>query len=315
MPQIVAVDFGGTHIRTAYFPTPSPPPESQSKIKTRSEDGVSAVIHSLITQIEEHFPSKPDDVRIGVGSPGPLDTTSGVILEAPNLEGWENIPLRDELQTHFKCPVFLGNDANVAALGEWRFGAGRGKENLIYLTISTGIGGGVIIAGKLLQGARGLGGELGHMIVDLDGPLCSCGLRGHVEAFAAGPGIARRALEQMRTGRESSMEIGAGSSVELTAFDVGKAANSGDPLAVEIIKETGSILGQYMASLSHAFNPQVFVIGGGVSQVGALLFDSIKRALFESLMHSAYEENLEVVPAELGDDAGLVGAMVLASES
>jgi glucokinase len=315
MPQIVAVDFGGTHIRTAYFPTPSPQPESQSKIQTRAEEGVDAVLSHLIAEIEALLPAARNDVRIGVGAPGPLDPFSGIILDTPNLPGWVNVPIRDKLSAHFKCPVSLGNDANVAALGEWRFGAGSGKDNLIYLTISTGIGGGVITDGKLLLGAKGLGGELGHMVVDMDGPICSCGHTGHLEAFAAGPAIARRALEQIRDGRDSSLSKRVASSGELSARDVGDAAIAGDPLAVEIVEDTGFILGKHMASLSHAFNPEIFIIGGGVSQIGAILFDSIKQALHESLIHPAYQKELDVVPAALGDDAGLVGAMVLASDS
>ena len=314
MSQIVAIDFGGTNIRVAYFPTPEPPPAKHSKLPTCASDGPQAVITRIIEAIQAILPSERENLRIGVGSPGPVNPHKGLILKAVNLPGWVNIPIRALIQEQFGCHVAVGNDANVAALGEWRFGAGKGTSNLIYLTISTGIGGGVIMDGQLLLGAQGLGTELGHMTVEPEGPICSCGQLGHLEAVAAGPALARQATAFIETGRPSILAKKLDEKRHLTGKDVGEAAQEGDPLAGEIIERAGEIIGRHMADLAHAFNPEVFVLGGGVSQLGPLLFEPVERSLRAHVMNPAYVEDLRVVPAALGDDAGLIGAMVLASQ-
>jgi glucokinase len=314
MPQIVAVDLGGTNIRAAYFPTAEPPPKKQSKSPTHASEGPEVVIARLIDVIQSMIPEKHDALRIGVGSPGPLDPVRGIIYKAVNLPGWVNIPLKEKLETHFGCSVEVGNDANLAALGEWRFGAGRGTNNLVYLTISTGIGGGVIVDGRLLLGAQGLGAEVGHITVIPDGPICGCGQRGHLEAVAAGPAIARHAMVLLEAGRSSILNEKLETTEPLTSEDVGKAAHQGDSLAIEIVEYAGEIIGRVMADLAHLFNPEVFILGGGVSQIGPLLFESIDRTLRSHVMDSAYVKDHCVLPAALGDDAGLIGAMVLASQ-
>ena len=313
MPEIIAVDFGGTNIRAAYFPSPEPPPATQIKIPTKADEGPEAVLGRLVEAIESQYPDRHHDLRIGIASPGPLNPMEGIILMAPNLNGWRDVPLRDRVQDRFGVPVFIGNDANLAALGEWRFGAGRGTRHMIYLTLSTGIGGGVIVDGRLLLGWRGLAAELGHLTLDTQGPLCGCGQKGHAEALAAGPAIARRAIERLHSGEPSSLASELKRHGTLTAKQVGDAARHGDNLAIQTIAEAGAWIGLLLADLAHAFNPQIFVLGGGVSQIGALLFDPIERSLERHVMDPAYIEGLRILPAELGDDAGLVGAMVLAS--
>ena len=315
MLGIIAVDFGGTNIRAAYFPSPKPPPTSQNKTTTLASEGPDSVITRLIQAIESQIPEGDVEFRIGIGAPGPLDPRSGVVLNSPNLAGWTNIPLRDQLSEHFGVPVFLGNDANVAALGEWRFGAGQGTNNMIYLTISTGIGGGVIADGQLLLGARGLAGELGHLTIEKNGPTCGCGVKGHIEAVAAGPAIARNATAQLKSGRLSTLKKTLNSEGKITSLCVGEAANAGDELALSVIEEAGTRIGHHLADLAHAFNPEVFIIGGGVSLLGDLLFEPIKRSLREHIMDPAYLDGVRILPAALGDDAGLVGAMVLANQS
>lgn len=314
MPQIIAVDFGGTNIRVAYFPTAEPPPKKISKSPTRASEGPEAVIARLEKAIQALIPKEHHDLRIGVASPGPLDPTRGVILNAVNLPGWVEIPLKDKLETQFGLPVEIGNDANLAALGEWRFGAGRGTNNLVYLTISTGIGGGVIIDGRLLIGAQGLGAEIGHTTVAPEGPLCGCGQYGHLEAVAAGPAIARQAMGLLESGRSSTLREKFELNETLTSKDVGKAAQAGDELACEVIEQAGEYIGRALSDLAHIFNPEVFILGGGVTQIGSLLFEPIDRALRSHIMHSAYVEDLRLLPAALGDDAGLIGAMVLVSK-
>ena len=314
MPSIIAVDLGGTNIRVAHFPSSAPPPLTQSKIPTQASEGPQAVMGRLIHAIEEHIQSDTGMYKIGVGAPGPLDPIQGVVLEAPNLPGWENIPLKTLLNEHFNVPVAVGNDANVAALGEWRFGAGRGTQHMVYLTLGTGIGGGVIIDGKLLIGAHGLAAELGHMTVEPDGPICGCGKPGHLEALASGGAIARTAEELLAQGSESTLAEQLSKAAKLTSFDVGQAAIAGDALARSIISQVGEIIGQQLASLAHVFDPEVFVLGGGISQIGDILFNPIRSAFHNYVLHPRYAEHTEVLPAALGDDAGLVGAMVLSSQ-
>ncbi len=306
---VIAVDLGGTNLRAALFTEDAPEATRLEKVPTLAEEGPDAVIARMIAAIEAVAPADHQGLRIGVGAPGPLDPFAGVVLEAPNLPGWERIPLRDRLADHFGCPVALGNDANLAALGEWRHGAGRGTRHLIYLTVSTGIGGGVIVDGELLLGARGLAAELGHMTVVPDGPLCGCGQRGHLEAVAAGPALARRARELLALGRVSTL---ARLEEEIDARHVGRAAQEGDALAREVVAEAAGLIGRHLAGLAHAFNPEIFVIGGGVSRIGAPFFEPMERALRAGLMYPVYGDGLRLVPALLGDEAGLVGAMVLA---
>jgi glucokinase len=315
MLKVVAVDFGGTHLRAAYFPDNDPHPKSQSKTPTNAQDGPDAVVSRIVESIEHLAPADRRGLKIGVGVPGPLDPVAGVVFETPNLPGWLNIPLRQLLQDRCGTPVVIGNDANVAALGEWRYGAARGADDVLYLTISTGIGGGVISGGRLLLGVSGLAGELGHMTVDPDGAVCGCGLRGHLEAEAAGPAIARKYRQRLTAGGESDTTDPARPAAHISAADVGRAAMQGDPLALSVIEEAARIIGRQLASLVHAFNPKVIVIGGGVSSLGPMLFDPLEQALRENVMHPAYLRNLEIVPAALGDDAGLIGAMVLARET
>jgi glucokinase len=205
-------------------------------------------------------------------------------------------------------PVFLENDANLAAVGEWYFGAGQGHHHLIYLTISTGIGGGVIINDQLLTGARGLGAEIGHLSILPDGPLCSCGKRGHLEAIASGTAIARYVSEQIAAGRSSSLSHES----HITAKTVATAARNGDELALEAFQRAGNALGQGIADLLHIFNPSILVFGGGVSQSGDLLFAPMRRKLDELIMSQGYLENLTITKSPLGDDAGLLGTLAQA---
>jgi glucokinase len=314
MFDVVAVDMGGTNLRAAYYPTEEPQPAAQRKIPTQASEGTEAVLLRLISLIRDVAPPGHKDLRIGVAAPGPLDPRRGMVYGAPNLPGWHAVPLRDRLAEALGCPVYVGNDANLGALGEWRHGAGRGVENLMYLTIGTGIGAGVIADGRLLLGARGLAAELGHMTVEPDGPLCGCGQRGHLEAVAAGPALARQAIERVQAGEPSSLAERIHSGKHVGGADVGAAAQAGDGLALDIVIRAGEAIGRHLASLVHAFNPEVIVLGGGVSSLGRVLLDPMERTLQAQLMSPVYLEGLRLVPAALGDDAGLIGAMVLARE-
>jgi glucokinase len=312
MSSILAVDFGGTNIRVAYFAQPSPPASDQIKKPTKAEEGPEHVLGRLKDAISELMPEDPSEIRIGIAAPGPIDPQQGVIYNAPNLSGWKNIPLRQQLFDEFGCPVYLGNDANLAALAEWRHGAGIGTEHMIYLTIGTGIGGGVISHGHLLTGSRGLGAELGHMTIQSDGPRCGCGIQGHIEAVASGPAIARNAIERLEAGEKSSLQPSLEAGKPISTVEIAEAAKKGDPLSLDVLSEAGRMIGHHLANLAHAFNPELFVLGGGVSSIGELFFNPIRQSLEEHVMDPVYLENVRVAPASLGDDAGLVGAMVLA---
>lgn len=314
MAHIVAVDLGGTHIRAAYFPTFEATPATQTKVETLASEGPDAVIERISQAIESQIPDGVaiNDISIGIGAPGPLDPATGVVLEAPNLPGWVDFHFVDRMREHFDCPIALGNDANMAALGEWRFGAGIGTQHLVFLIIGTGIGGGIISAGQLITGARGLAGEVGHVSITSNGPPCGCGQSGHVEALAAGPAIARRAMAKLADGQASTLRDKYEAQGSIRTEDIGRAANEGDELAIDTLTETGDILGKHLANLAHIFNPEIFVLGGGVSQIGEPLFEPIRAAFHKYVMHPAYLEGLRIVPATLGDDGGLVGAMILA---
>jgi glucokinase len=217
------------------------------------------------------------------------------------------VRLAEALKMRVGLPVLLGNDANLAALAEARHGAGKGVRDLIYLTVSTGIGSGVVADGRLLLGANGIAAEAGHMTLSLDGPLCGCGNRGCLEAYASGTGLANRATEAVAAGRASSLSR---IQEELTAVHISDAADEGDALAQELIDQAGHALGVGVRNLLHLFNPSVVVIGGGVSQIGPRLWDPMLKVVDEDAM-TTYRRDLRIVPAALGDDSGLIGAALL----
>lgn len=305
MSYIVAVDIGGTQIRAAAYEPNRITPFAQKKTPTRaSEPGV---FGRLVQAIESVW--QPGEVEaIGIASPGPLDPHTGTILDTPNIKEWINFPVGPRLYETFGVPVYLDNDANMAGLAEWQYGAGRGHDHLIYLTVSTGIGGGVISNGHLLQGFRGMGAELGHVIVDPNGPLCGCGHRGHVESFSSGPAIARYVAEQIKAGKESSLRF----TPKPSAFQVAEAALRGDALALSAFERAGFYLGIAVANLLAIFDPSIVIFGGGASQAGDLLFKPFEASLRSHVFHPHYLDGLIITKAALGDDAGLLGALALA---
>jgi glucokinase len=305
MSLIVAVDIGGTHIRAAAYEENSITPLRHQR--TRSHGTETGVFDRLVKTIESVWQAGTVDA-IGIASPGPLDPHIGMILDTPNIPEWVNFPLAPKLSEHFGVPVYLDNDANMAGLGEWQYGAGKGHDNLVYLTISTGIGGGVISSGTLLQGFHGMGAELGHMIVDPNGPVCSCGHRGHIEAFSAGPAIARYVCEQMEAGQRSSLQT----QLNLSAAQVADAAFQGDALAIAAFERAGFYLGIAVANYLAIFDPSILIFGGGVSQAGELLFKPFRESLRQHVFHPHYLDDLVITKAALGDDAGLLGALALA---
>ncbi|HSL46655.1 MAG TPA: ROK family protein [Anaerolineales bacterium] len=305
MSLTVAIDIGGTHIRVAVYEPNSITPIYHQR--TRSLANEPGVYNRLEQAVEAVWPQEKV-AAIGIASPGPLDPHTGTILATPNIPEWKNFPLTSKLSQHFGVPAYLDNDANMAGLAEWQYGAGKGHQDLVYLTISTGIGGGVISNGCLLQGFRGMGAELGHMIIDADGPLCGCGKRGHVESFSSGPSITRYVREQIEAGQESTLHA----QPTLNAALIADAARAGDALAISAFERAGRYLGIAVANYLAIFDPSILIFGGGVSQVGDYLFKPFEESLHQHTFHPHYLDNLVITRAALGDDAGLLGALALA---
>ncbi len=309
MGAIIAVDIGGTHLRAALYEPDNTTPIVHERVDTQAtKPGVFERMQALIQSI---WPKDRQVEAIGVASPGPLDPYTGYVLKTPNIPEWNNFPVAPNLSDHFHVPAFLDNDANLAALGEWKFGAARGHNDVLYLTISTGVGGGVVSDGRLVRGYHGLATELGHTTIDPDGPLCSCGYPGHLESFSSGPAIVKYVLKELQNGATSDLKA----DQKLTARVIAEAAFHGDPLAVSAYRRAGEYLGIGVANFLIAFDPSIVIFGGGVSQVGPLLFDPFQASLKKRVFHPRYLEGLKIERAALGDDAGLLGALALAQIS
>jgi glucokinase len=321
--NIIGIDVGGTKILGIRA-------DEQGKIKsklrwpTRGSDGLEAVLDRIGEMIEELTPKGGVDA-IGVGIPGPLDPAKGEVYNPPNLPGWETVPLRDELYKRLDLsrdtPIVLVNDANAAALAEFKFGAGTRPVNgkpvthLVYFTISTGIGGGVVSDGKLFLGSVGMAAELGHIIISVDGPRCYCGGIGCFEAMASGTALAREGSMVVASRRETSMaEAAGGDPKKVTAKIVVEAALSGDPAACVLMQREGLLVGVGVVSCIHAFNPQLVVLGGGVTNAGDLLFDAVRFTAKARIM-PGYRGTYEIVPAQLGGDSGALGAVAAAIDA
>jgi glucokinase len=309
MDTNIAVDIGGTQIRVAIYPKGEQRPIAQKRIPTQSRD--QSALERLIGLIEEMWPTNAHVCAVGLAAPGWIDPELGVMYLAPNIPGWDQLPLGRILYDHFRIPIKLGNDANMAALGEWRYGAGQGHPNLIYMTISTGIGGGVICGDRLLLGAHGLAAELGHITILPDGPMCSCGHRGHLEAISSGTAIARYVTEQLAQGAPS--ELAALDAP--TGRDISLAAEHGDALAITALGRAGTYIGYALANYVTVFNPSMVILGGGVTRSGPFLLEPLRAALAERILSPEYLNELVITTAALGDDAGLLGALVLAESA
>ena len=314
LDRVLGVDMGGTHIRAAAI-APEGPGRIlvRRQVRTEAAAGLDAVVGRLAAVVAEAAAAAavPPDAPVGVALPGPVDPRTGVVSFAPNL-GWRDVPIRDLLRERLGRPVIAGNDANAAALGEWRYGAGEGTRHLVFLICGTGVGGGIIVDDRLIVGKDGLASEPGHMSVAIDGPLCHCGARGCLEAFAAGWAIARDAQQLLDSGMPSVLtQMLAEGRGELSGALVAVAAREGDGLALEVLARAGRALGFGVASLAHIFNPEIVIVGGGVIAAGDLLFGPMHEALARQLL-APFGRDFRVVPSELDQDAGLYGAAVLA---
>ncbi len=312
MTTFIAVDIGGTRMRAAAYATEGLTPITVNRIKTRKKNSLPQ--ERLIKLIASIWPQDGEVAAIGIAVPGPVNCARGVIEKAPTIPELSGLPITGILQEEFQVPIFLGNDANLAALGEWKFGAGRGHSHIIYLTISTGIGSGVIIDNQLFAGARGFATELGHTMLLPDGPRCSCGVRGHLEALASGTAIAKWVAEQISKGAETSIALPPPDEL-IPGNIIAEAAKQGDILALQAFNRAGRYLGQAIADFLHIFNPTIIVLGGGVSQSYDLFSETLHEAIKTHVMIPNYLDDFSIAIAELGDDVGLMGALALARAS
>ena len=314
---VVAVDLGGTKITAAVITRKG---EMLSRIYrlTLAREGPQKVINHMVDAVKLSVRKAGLELSaiggVGVAAAAIIDISRGLVTEAPNLPRWHHIPLRERLAESLGKPVFLLNDASAAALGEYRMGAGRGLDNLIYITVSTGIGGGLIINGQLYNGTDGCAAEIGHMIVLIDGPACKCGQRGCLEAMASGTAIARMAQQRLAAGGKSRLaELARGKIEDVTAELVTVAARRKDGLALSVIDEAAGYLGIGLANLVNIINPQMIIIGGGVSKMGAMLFSPARKSMKEHAFKLP-ARTVRVVRPRLGMDAGLMGAAIFTQE-
>ncbi len=312
MPRtVLAADFGGTNLRAAVVD------ESGQLVDRRvldtpieaSKDEIIAEVTGLLFSIARAAPDPP--LAACVATAGLVDADNGRVILAPNIPGFRNLPLTPPIQERLGIPAYIENDASAAALGEFRFGAGRGLRHLLHATLGTGIGGGIVINGRLYRGASGLAGEIGHIILDPAGPLCNCGSRGCLEALVSGVAFSGRARRLIASGRSSTLRDMVGER-EPTAQDLFRAAVSGDTLAEAEIRNGGHLLGLGLGGLVNVLNPDAVTLSGGLLAMGEMLLGPMREAMYSLAYGPAAGTGIRL--SELGDDSGLLGAAAVAFE-
>jgi glucokinase len=307
MALSLGFDLGGTQLRAAVAENGQI--LRQAATATDTPGGPEAVMMQIkeiareVCEGDWHFRIS----GIGIASPGPIDTDSGIVDHIPSMPGWSGFPLRQRMKELFGVPVFLENDAIAAAYGEWKQGAGRGLKHVVYVTVSTGIGGGVILDGRLVHGRRGMAGHIGHLHLAMSGPRCSCGGTGCFEAFASGTALGVRAREAASSGAVYLARAAARGIVN--SRDVVEGAQTGDEVCVALLKEEARYLGAGFASLANLFSPELIIMGGGVSAAFDLMQDDIRAVFRDEAL--APQRSVKIVAAELGGNAGLIGAVLL----
>ncbi|MEW6172363.1 MAG: ROK family protein [Bacillota bacterium] len=310
---VVGVDLGGTKIYTA-LATLDGKIRAELKVPTLAREGYEVVLNRIaetVAEVQRLAGVSGGLLRVGVGAPGPLDTETGIVYVAPNL-GWRNAPLKASLEEIIGVPVFVDNDANLAAWGEFVYGAGRDVNDLVYLTVSTGIGGGLVLGGRLYRGAGCGAGEIGHITVLPDGPLCQCGNRGCLEALASGTAVAREAKSLITQGKGRAILAAAGGVIEtVTAETVSQAAIRGDGEALGLFNAAARWLGIGVAGVINLLNPAIVVLGGGMMKSASLFWGTFEEEAKRRAFSSAWEA-AQVATAELGGRAGVFGAVAYA---
>ncbi|MBK1811774.1 ROK family protein [Clostridium sp. YIM B02505] len=306
---VIGIDLGGTKISTALSDF-NGNVVSQSIIATDAHEGEAAVLGRIIKTVEDVIENGKVDVvqvkAIGIGSPGPLNAKTGIIITTPNLP-FKNFDLVSPIREKFQVPVYLDNDANVAAIGEFMFGAAKGTENMVYFTVSTGVGGGAVLNGKIYRGNTSNALEIGHATVAPDGPRCNCGNIGCLEATSSGTAIGKRAKEAL----ESKVETSLRNYKTVTSAEVFAEAAAGDAVSQDIIDNALNYLGIGIANAVAIFDPEMIIIGGGVSKAGKIVFDKVQEVVNKRCFKNM-SEACKIVPAGLGTDAGVIGAVGLA---
>ncbi len=314
--RYIGIDLGGTNIKAALVNTETGEIAAVHSVPTNSREGHDAVIASMAKVVDRIATESGLTVAeiggIGVGLPGSIDIGKGTTVFLTNLPGhWIDVPVRDLLSKWTGLPVALINDARAMTLGEWRFGAGRGVD-IACLTLGTGIGGGLVVNGRLHLGPTGSAGELGHISVDINGPQCGCGNRGCIESFASGPAISAMGMKAVVQGQETKIATLAGGDLNrITPELISEAALAGDRIACEIYEFAGEVIGAGINNIILTVSPRRIVIGGGVAAAGDLILDPIRRSILKRCFLREAAE-IEVVPARLGNTAGLIGAALWA---
>ena len=313
--SILGVDIGGTKVAVVLARPDGEILHRLSEPTRPQERGPEAVLARLAEMVREVMAAggvMPNEVKgIGVSCGGPLDTKTGTIFAPPNLPEWKAVPVRAYFEEALGLPVIVENDANATALAEWKFGAGQGVQNLLFMTMGTGIGGGLILDGRLYRGTSDLAGEVGHQTILMNGPLCGCGKRGCLEALASGPAIARLARESMMYGRHKRvLALAGGKPADITATHVVDAAKEGDAFAIQVLEEAGTYMGIGIANLIQILNPERIIIGTIAVHAGDLVLEPIRRAVEEYAWERS-REVCQIVPAALGDRAQDLAAIAL----
>jgi len=314
---VLAIDLGGTQIRAALI-TPDLEVHARRAIQTADEQGVQSVVAricDLAVAVREDAAAAglPRPIGVGISAPGPLDPWRGVVVSPPNLEGWRDVPLVAPVEGALELPTFLERDTNVAVLAEWRYGAAQGARNVIYITVSTGIGGGIVAEGRPIIGPDGTAGEVGHLTVEIDGPMCGCGRVGHVEAIGSGTALAREARALLAAGTAPVLARLAESAPEVDAELLARAADEGDAACAEALERAWVAIGAGCASLVNVLNPEVIVIGGSIAEHRPRVIE-VARA---EIVRRAFEvpaRRVRVVPPALGDDVSLIGALPIVND-
>lgn len=307
---VIGVDLGGTKITTAISDLTGKIIE-KTTLATGSHLGEEVVmerIYESISMVLEASGIESEEVRaIGIGAPGPLDSEKGTIITTPNLP-FRNYNVVKPIENRFGVKTYLDNDANAAAIGEYTFGAGKGTRHMIYITVSTGVGGGAVLNGRPYRGNTSNALEVGHMTIEpFSEYQCNCGKFGDLEALASGTAIAKRAKEAVLAGRETSLK----KTETITSYEVHQAYLEGDKVAMEILESAFMYMGIGIANLIVNFDPEVIVIGGGVTKIGDLFFDKVKESARKRSFDFMFDAT-KILPAELGQEAGVVGAVALA---
>ena len=308
--SVLAVDIGGTKLAAGVVDADGKMLE-RGEVPTLAHEGLESVLERIVglgrDLLARAAAQKEPVQRIGIGCAGPVNLEAGKVFNPPNLPGWSEVSLVRHIESALGLPAVLENDANAAALGEFRYGAGRGARSLVYFTVSTGIGGGIILDGKVWHGLKDAAGEVGHMTVCPDGPVCGCGNRGCLEAMASGPSIARWASEAVAAGRPTRLrEVPV-----VTSADVVRLAQEGDAVAREVWDAAGKYLGIGVAAVITILAPERVVLGGGVTRAGDFLFEPL-RAEVRRRVKLVPIESVPILPAALGPDVGILGAAAVA---